>query len=122
MSVVPFADHHEAVRRTRHRPTYQQDVLLRVDRDDLEVLGREILAAHATGAALALDDARRVRRRADRSRLLAVRGTVRRVARDESVALDDALEAAALGDTLDVDVPALLEQRHRQAAADFHSV
>src|SRR5207247_9906281 len=65
--------------------------------------------------------ARRIGGGADRSRLLAGRRTVRRVARREPMSLDHAREAAALRGALDVDALALLEQRHGEALADLEA-
>src|SRR5262249_11548059 len=85
------------------------------------MLDRERLPTHASGKALALDDARRIRRRTDRAGLAAHRRTVRRVTGHESVAFDHAGEAAALGDALHVHALALLEDRDVEALSHFHA-
>src|SRR5262252_5355672 len=111
---APLEYEDEAVRRTGDRAPDEQDVLLGVHAGDHEVLAGERLAAHAAGEALALDDTRRVRRRADRAGLAAHRRAVRGMAALEAVTLDDAREAAALRGSLDVDVLALLEHGRSQ--------
>src|SRR5262245_23530040 len=115
---APLENEDEAVRRTGDRAPDEQHVLLGVDAGDHEVLGRQRLAAHAARQALALDDARRVRGRADRARLAAHRGAVRGVTALEPVTLDDAREAATLRRALDVHVLALLEHRGVERLAE----
>src|SRR5262245_3818932 len=119
ISAFPLGDEHEAVRRTRDRATHHEHVLFRVHRHDFEVLDGQVHAAHAARQALALHDARRIRRGADRAGLLAGGRTVRCVPGDELVALDDARESAALRHALHVHVLALLEDRDRQALPDL---
>src|SRR5262245_42022690 len=105
---APLENEDEAVRRAGDRAPDEQHVLLGVHAGDHEVLGRERLAAHAARQALALDDARGIGRGADRARLAAHRRAVRGMAALETVTLDDAGEAAALGRALHVHVLALL--------------
>src|SRR5262249_14604539 len=77
--------------------------------DHLQVLDGHAHAAHAARQALAFDDARRERRRADRSRLVVRRAAVGRAAARELVALARALETAADRRRDDIDVLADLE-------------
>src|ERR1051325_718298 len=126
MASAPLENVDEAVRRAGDRTPDEQNVLLGVHTGDHEILDGERLAAHATRQPLALDDARRIRRRADprrlaaakrrprgadRARLATHRRAVRRRAGREAVALDHARESAPLRHALDVDVLALLEDR-----------
>src|SRR5437762_2321326 len=115
---APLENEDEAVRRAGDRAPHEQDVLLGIHAGDQEILRRERLAAHAARQALALDDARRIRGRADRSRLPAHRGSVRSVAAPELVTLDDAREAASLGRALHVHVLAFLEHRDVERLAE----
>src|SRR5262245_33086478 len=111
---APLEYEDEAVRRAGDRAPDEQHVLLGIHAGDHEVLAGERLPAHAAGEALTLDDARRVRRRADRAGLATHRRPVRGVATLEAVTLDDAREAAALGLALHVHVLALLEHRRAE--------
>src|SRR6185503_4488775 len=63
-----LADQDRRVRMARHRAANPDQILLGVDADHAQVLDRHALAAHAAGEALALDDAARIRRSADRAR------------------------------------------------------
>src|ERR1043166_7593003 len=111
MASAPLENVDEAVRRAGDRTPDEQNVLLGVHTGDHEILDGERLAAHATRQPLALDDARRIGRRADRARLATHRRAVRRRAGREAVALEHARESATLRHALDVDVLALLEDR-----------
>src|SRR6478672_2111627 len=62
------ADLHEAVLRTGHGATHEQQVVARVDADDLQALLRDAMVAHLAGAADALHHAGGPGGRADRSR------------------------------------------------------
>src|SRR5215467_12586603 len=108
---APLENEDEAVRRAGDRAPDEHHVLLDVHAGDHEVLGGERLATHAARQALALDDARRVRGRADRARLATHRRPVRGVAALEAMTLDDACEAAAFRVALHVHALALLEHR-----------
>src|SRR4051812_44348180 len=59
---------HDAVAGPRHGAPDHQEVLAGVDEDDLQPLLGHALVAHLAGPADALEDARRVGRRADRAR------------------------------------------------------
>src|SRR5262249_61648396 len=108
---APLEYEDEALRRTGDRAPDEQHVLLGVHACDHEVLAGERLAAHAARQPLALDDARRVRGRADRAGFAAHRRAVAGVPALEAVTLDDAREAATLRLALHVHVLALLEHR-----------
>src|SRR5262249_55619932 len=101
---------------------HQQQILFGVDAHDAKMLDRERLAAHAARQALALDDARGIRRGADRAGLASHRRTVRGVTGDEPVAFDHARAPATLGDALHVHALALFEDRNREALPHFHAV
>src|ERR1043166_926004 len=66
MASAPLENVDEAVRRAGDRTPDEQNVLLGVHTGHHEILDGERLAAHATRQTLALDDARRAGRRADR--------------------------------------------------------
>src|SRR6266545_8314434 len=92
-----LADGDEAVHRTRHRAAHEQEIALGVDPHDAQAELRGVAGAHMPGHPLALDDARRIGARRDRSRLAVTRIAVRLRATAEVMAVHDALEAAALG-------------------------
>src|SRR5204863_2111666 len=93
----------------RHGAADDQHVVLAVDRDDLQVARRHLVAAHPSGRAHALDDARGERRGADRAGRAVEHRAVGRRAAGEVVALHDALEPLAAADADDVDAIAVLE-------------
>src|SRR3954452_11044844 len=102
---------HDAVARAGDRAAQHQQVVARVDAHDLEAALRDALVAHLAGAANALEDARGIRRGADRARRADVVRAVRDGPAGEVVALDRALEALALRDPGDLDRLAGLEHR-----------
>src|SRR5579871_2021808 len=112
------ADLHEAAARTRHRAAHEQQVLGGAHGDDLEAALGDALVAHLPGAAQALEDPRRRRRRADRARRTDVVRPVAGGAAVEAMALDRALEALALRDPGDLDALPRLEHRHVDGVAD----
>src|SRR5437764_15214873 len=94
-----------------HRALHQEQVALRVDAHDPEVLDRHAVVAHAPGHPLALEDATRRRGRADRAgRAPAVGLAAGLRAAGEAVALDHTREALALGGAGHVDQVADLEE------------
>src|SRR3954471_5879703 len=112
------ADLHHGVLGTGHRAADHEEVVARVDADDLQALLGHALVAHLAGAADALHHARRPRRGADRSRRAHVVRAVGLRAAAEAVALDRALEALALGDAGDLDRLADLERLDGHGVAD----
>src|SRR5712691_8412700 len=91
-----LADGDETVHRTRHRAPHEQEIALGVDLHDAQADLGEVAGAHVPGHPLALDDARRVGTRRDRSGLAVARITVRLGTAMEVMAVHDALEAAPL--------------------------
>src|SRR3989449_5742215 len=91
-----LADGDQAVHRARHGAAHEQEIALRVDPHDPQAELGGVARAHVARHALALDDARRVGARRDRSRLAVPCVTVGLRAAVEVMAVDDALEAAAL--------------------------
>src|SRR4029077_1014350 len=92
-----------------HRAAREQQVVLGIDRDDLEALLGDALVAHLTGPADALVHARRRRRGADRTGGARVGRAVRLGPTGVFVALDRPLEALALGCPRDLHASAHLE-------------
>src|SRR4051794_9086447 len=99
----------DAVLRARDGALDEQQVVLDVDVVDVQPHLGDALAAHAAGHLDALEDARRVRRRADRAGLPDVVRAVRLRAAVELVPLDRAGEALADPDAGDLDRVAGLE-------------
>src|SRR6266404_2622962 len=112
-----LADGDEAVHRTRHRAPHEQEIALGVDLHDAQADLGEVAGAHMPGHALALDDARRVGARSDRSRLAVARITVRLGTAVEVMAVHDALETAAFGYAADLDAIACREDRDGHGGA-----
>src|SRR4051812_43785643 len=111
------ADLHEAVLGAGDRAADEQEVVPRIDLDDLEALLGDALVAHLAGAADALHHAGGPGGRADRARgAHVVRAVGLRTGR-EVVALDRALEALALGRARDLDLLADLEGLDRDGVA-----
>ena len=105
------ADDDDAALGAGHGALHEQQALLGVGLDDLEVQGGDLLAAHATGHAGALEDAGRRGAGADRAgRPVDAVGAVRGLLAAEVVALHDAGEALALAHGGDVDEVAGGEQ------------
>src|SRR5712664_1843232 len=100
-----LADGDQAVHRARHGAAHEQEIALRVDPHDAQTDLGGVALPNEPRQALAFDDARRVGARSDRSRLAVPRVAVGLGAAVEVMAVDDALETAAL--------------RH---AADFHAI
>src|SRR5829696_5687479 len=94
-------------------------VVLRVNGDDLEVPDRDGLVAHLARHPLTLEDTGRVSRGPDGARLPDVVRAVTHGPAPEAVALDGALEAAALGDRAHVHLVADLEDVSRYRVADL---
>src|SRR5438874_4716041 len=95
--------------RAGDRALDEQQVVLAVDPHDLQVAHGHAVAAHPSGGAHALDNARRERRRADRSWRAMEHRSVRGGPSTKVVALHDALKALAAADADDVDPLAVLE-------------
>src|SRR4051794_6449420 len=112
------ADLHHRVPGAGHGAADHQEVVARVDADDLQPLLGHALVAHLARAADALHHARGPRRGADRSRGAHVVRAVGLRAAAEAVALDRALEALALGDAGDLDRLADLERLDGHGVAD----
>ena len=55
-----FSDRDEALLRSRNRALHKDEILIRIDADDLEVLDRDALAAHLSRHAFALEYAARI--------------------------------------------------------------
>src|SRR2546422_1851079 len=91
-----LADGDQAVHRAGHGAAHEQEIALGIDPYDAEAELGGVAGAHMPGHALAFDDARRIGARRDRSRLAVTRVAVRLGPAVEVVAVDDALEAAAL--------------------------
>src|SRR5215207_1503527 len=94
-------------------------VVLRVHRDDLEIPDRDGLVAHLAWHLLALEDPGRVGRGPHRSRLPDVVRAVRHGPAAEAVALDGALETAALGGRAHMHLVAYLEGVRPYRVADL---
>src|SRR5262249_42478934 len=106
----PPAHDDRPVPRARHRPADEQEVLLRPDRNDLEVARRHAVGAVAASHPLALEDAPRVRPVADRSAVAEVLvGPVRAGEPGEEVALHHTRRPATLAHAGDVHALAWLE-------------
>src|SRR5215212_9894084 len=90
-------DPDDGVLAARHAAPDPELVVLGVHGDDLEVPHRNGLVSHLTRHLLSLEDASRVGGGPDRSRLPDVVRAVAHRTAPEAVALDGALEAAALG-------------------------
>src|SRR6267154_3146662 len=112
-----LADGDQAVHRSRHRAAHEQEIALGVDLHDAQADLGEVARAHVPGHALALDDARRVGTRSDRSRLAMPRVAVGLGAAVEMMAVYDALKAAALGHAAHFDAIAFGEDRDRHGGA-----
>src|SRR5437763_6790480 len=108
----------DAVLRPRNRALHEQEVPLCVDAAHREADLRDVLAAEAARHLLALEDARRRRRSADRARLADVVRSVARRPAVESVALDRAREPLADPDARDLHALARLEGLDRHGLAD----
>src|SRR4051812_26017072 len=111
------ADLHEAVLGAGDRAADEQEVVPRVDPDDLQALLGDALVAHLAGAADALHHAGGPGGRADRAGGADVVRAVRLGALAEVVALDRALEALALRGAGDLDLLADLERLDRDRLA-----
>src|SRR4051812_13906868 len=109
---------HHAVARPRDRAADHQQVVARVDANDLEAALGDALVAHLAGTADALEHARGIGRGADRARRAHVVRAVADGTAGEVVALDRALEALALRDPGDLDLLARLEGLDRDGLAD----
>src|SRR5260370_41647162 len=97
-----LAHGHERVPGSRHRAAHEQQVALRVHRDDPEAQLGEAARPHVPRHPLPLDDARGVGPRGDGARL-AVPGVAMGLgATPEVIAVHDALEAEALRDPGDL--------------------
>src|SRR5687767_9297354 len=112
----------QAVARPGHRTLDQDEVALRVDLHDRELLDGHPLVAHVTGHAGALPDAAGVGPRADRAGRPMMVGAVRLRPALEVVAGDDAGEAVALADPGHVNELSGLEQADLQLLADLVAV
>src|SRR5260370_10056054 len=112
-----LADGEQAVHRTRHRATHDQQIALGIDVDNAQADLGEVAGAHMPGHPLALDDARRIRARRDRSRFAMARGAVRLGPTTEVVTVDDALETAALRHAAYLHAVAFGEDCNRDGAA-----
>jgi len=86
-----------------------KEIVLGIDLHDFQVPDRDAIAAHASGGTHPLDDARRKRRRADRTGRAVEHRSVSGRATPEVVALHDALEALAAADADHVDAVAVGE-------------
>src|SRR5712691_7957373 len=86
-------------------------MVLWIDAQHLQVVNGHAAAAHPARGAHALDDARRKRRRADRSGRAMKHRAVGRGAAGKVVPLDDTLEALAAADADDVHALAVVEDR-----------
>src|SRR5262245_44572237 len=104
-----LADDHVARRRARNAALDDDEVVVRIHAQHFQVANRDAAATHSTRGAHALDDARRKRRSADRTRGAVEHRAVRRRAAAEVVALHDALEALAAARADDVDALAVRE-------------
>src|SRR3984957_20446571 len=91
-----LTDDDDPVLGTSHRAADVDEMALRVDLLDPEMSLRVLLVAVVTGHLLALDHARRVGARSDRTGPAVLRVTVRVRSAAKRPALDDALEPAAL--------------------------
>src|SRR2546423_1885221 len=110
-----FAHRDESVERARHRATHEQQVALGIDPHHTEAELRKAPGPHVPGHPLSFDDSRRVGSRCDRPGLAMPRVAVGLGTAAEVMAVDHALEAAALGDAGDLHAVALREDRHRHA-------
>src|SRR6266436_5310237 len=112
-----LADGDEAVHRTRHRAAHEQEIALGVDLHDAQADLGEVAGTHMPRHPLALDDARRIGARRDRSRLAVARIAVRLGTAMEVMAVHDALKAAALGHAAHLDAIAFREDRDGHGCA-----
>src|SRR6266480_7685478 len=112
-----LADGDQAVHRTRHGAAHEQEIALGVDSYDAQAELGGVAGAHVPGHPLALDDARRIGTRRDRSRLAVTRVTVRLGAAMEVMAVHDTLEAAPLRDAADLHAIACGEDGDGDGAA-----
>ena len=114
-----LADDHVALRRARDAALDDQEVVLRIDAQDLQVVNRDALAAHAAGGAHALDHPRRERRRANRTRRAVKHRPVGRCAAGEVMPLDHAWKPLAAAGADDVGALAVGEDRRQHLIADL---
>src|SRR5467141_1292161 len=112
-----LADGDQAVHRTRHRATHEQEIALGVDSHDAQTDLGEVAGAHMPRHALAFDDARGVGARRDRSRLAVPRVAVGLGAAVEVMTVHDALKAAALRDAAHLHAITFGEDGDRDGAA-----
>src|SRR6267143_433391 len=107
-----LADGDQPVAGPGHRAAHEQEVALGVHSDhDQPELG-EVPRSHVARHPLALDDPRWVGTGGDGARLAVPRVAVGLRPAVEVVAVDDALEAPALGDAADLHTVARGEDRH----------
>src|ERR671923_1488158 len=112
-----LADRDEPVHRARHRAAHEQEIPLGIDLDDAQAELGEVAGAHMSGHPLAFDDARGIRPRGDRSRLAVTRVAVRLGTAAEVMAMDDALETAALRHAAHLHAIAFREDRDGDGTA-----
>src|SRR4051794_3635777 len=117
LSPLRPADRQVAARGTGHRAPHVDQVLLRIDLDDLEVLDRDPLSTHPAARAHALEDPRRVGGRTNRARSPVEHRAVGRAAAGEAVPLHHALIALALAGADHVHPLLLGEDRDRHLVA-----
>src|SRR5579872_841872 len=114
-----LADDDDPVLGTGDRAADIEKILLHVDLLDVQMRLRVLLGAEMARHALALDDARRVRARADGARAAVFGVAVRVRTTAEAVALHDTLEAATLGRAGDLDLITRREDTHAHRITDF---
>src|SRR2546425_499240 len=112
-----LADGDQAVHRARHGSAHEQEIALGVDLHDAQADLGEVAGAHMPRHALALDDARGVGARSDRSRLAVPGIAVRLGTAAEVMAVHDALETAALRHAAHFHAIAFGEDGDRDGAA-----
>src|SRR5262245_52342483 len=89
-----FPDQHDRAGRPRNSASDQQQVLFRIDLHNAQIPDRVALNAHVTGHPSALNDARRVSRRANGARSAEEHRTTDRETASEAVADNEPGEAA----------------------------